>query len=98
MPYKADHVWDGTSYCGASIEALYLLGRHLGYSLVCAENVGVNLFFVRDDLEPEKKFYGTNNVKMLYRIPKYGFPWRVGHPRDNLERVWDSAKNLLKDS
>jgi hypothetical protein len=98
MPYKSDHVWDGSNYCGASIQALYMLGRHLGYSLVCADNVGVNLFFVRDDLEPEKKFYGTNNVKMLYRIPKYGLPWRIGHPNDAKNRVWDSAKNLLKDS
>ena len=98
MPYKADHVWDGTNYCGASIEAMYLLGRHLGYSLVCADNVGVNLFFVRDDLEPEKKFFGTNDVKMLYRIPKYGFPWRVGHPQDYFNRPWESASNLLKDS
>ena len=95
MPYKADHVWDGSNYCGASIEAMYLLGRHLGYSLVCADNVGVNLFFVRDDLEPEKKFFGTNNVKMLYRIPKYGFPWRIGHPQDRFNRPWDSASKLL---
>jgi hypothetical protein len=98
MPYKSDHVWDGTGYFNATIKAFHLLGRHLGYSLVCADNMGVNLFFVRDDLEPEKKFYGTNNVRMLYRIPKYGFPWRVGHPEDKLEREWDSAENLLKDS
>lgn len=96
MPYNSDHVWDGSCYHGASIEALYLLGRALGYSLVCSDNVGVNLFFVRDDLEPEKKFYGTNNIKMLYRIPKYGFPFRVGHPQDRLNRSWDSAVELLK--
>jgi hypothetical protein len=96
MPYKSDHVWDGTEYHGASIEALYLLGRHLGYSLVCSENIGVNLFFVRDDLEPEKLFFGTNNVKLLYRVPKYGLPYRIGHPEDTLKRQWDSAQNLLK--
>ena len=98
MPYKADHVWDGTGYFNATILALYRLGRHLGYSLVCADAMGVNLFFVRDDLEPEKKFYGANNVRMLYRIPKYGFPWRVGHVEDALNRPWNSAENLLKDS
>lgn len=98
MPYKADHVWDGTTYFGATIEAMYLLGRQLGYSLVCADNMGVNLFFVRDDLEPEKKFFGTNNVKMLYRTPKYGFPWRYGHPQDPTNRPWDTASKLLKDS
>jgi hypothetical protein len=97
MPYKSDHVWDGTCYAGASINAMYKLGRHLGYSLVCSDNVGVNLFFVRDDLEPEKKFFGTNNVKMLYRIPKYGFPWRVGHPSDPLNRLWSTASMLLDE-
>ena len=96
MPYKSDHVWDGTEYYGASIEAFYILARSMGYSLVCADNVGVNLFFVRNDLEPEKLFYGTNDVKVLYRFPKYGFPWRVGHPEDTMNRTWDSAQNLLK--
>ena len=89
------HVW---RELGATIEAMYLLGRQLGYSLVCADNMGVNLFFVRDDLEPEKKFFGTNNVKMLYRTPKYGFPWRYGHPQDPTNRPWDTASKLLKDS
>ena len=97
MPYKHDHAWDGTNYHGASIESFYILGRHIGYSLVCCDNVGVNLFFVRDDLEPEKMFIGTNNVKMLYRIPKYGFPWRVGHPQDPYNRPWMSANELLKN-
>ena len=35
---------DGTNYYGASILALYNLGRAKGYSLVYAENAGVNLF------------------------------------------------------
>jgi hypothetical protein len=96
MPYKADHVWDGTNYCGASIEAMLRLGRHIGYSLVCSDNMGVNLFFVRDDLEPEKKFFGTNNLRMLYRIPKCGLPWRIGHPEDPQNRVWTSAAKLIK--
>jgi hypothetical protein len=95
MPYKADHIWDDTSYCGASLTAMYLLGKHLGYSLVCVDNVGVNLFFVRDDLEPEKKFFGANNVYMLYRVPKYGFPWRIGHPEADEYLAWDSAEKLL---
>jgi hypothetical protein len=97
MPYKADHCWDGTDYQGASIKAMYTLGRSLGYSLVCADNTGVNLFFVRDDLEPEKFFFGTNDVKLLYRIPKFGFPWRIGHPEDPLRREWKTAAELLRD-
>ena len=95
MPYNANHVWDGSNYHGGSIEAMYILGRSIGYSLVCADNMGVNLFFIRDDIEPKKFFFGTNNVKMLYRLPKYGLPYRVGHPEDFLKRPWHSAKNLV---
>jgi hypothetical protein len=49
--YDSKDGWDGGScYYGASIDALFKLGRKKGYSLVYAENRGVNLFFVRDVL------------------------------------------------
>lgn len=95
MPYDPTHVWDGSCYAGASMYALFLLGRKLGYSLVCSDSMGVNLFFVRDDLSPETKFFGTNNPNLLYRLPKYGFPYRIGHPEDSQERPWQSAAELL---
>ncbi len=37
-------------YYGASLAALSKLGASKGYSLVCCEALGVNAFFVRDDL------------------------------------------------
>jgi hypothetical protein len=47
MPYRADHVWDKTSYYGASAAALAKLGREKGYSLV--DYVPrTNLVFVED--------------------------------------------------
>jgi hypothetical protein len=42
--------WNGTIYYGASLKALELLGKRLGYSLVGCSIAGVNAFFVRDDL------------------------------------------------
>jgi hypothetical protein len=72
--YDADIVPGLTTYHGASIEAMYKLGRQLGYNLVAAESFGYNLFFVRDDLAKDA-FYGTNNTSILYRTPKMGhFP------------------------
>jgi len=42
----------GSFYHGASLAALELLGRQLGYALVAVESAGVNAFFVRQDLCP----------------------------------------------
>ncbi len=58
-------------YHGASIQAMYNLGRHLGYSLVAAESEGANLFFIRDDIDTNM-FYRVNDVEYHYKTPKYG--------------------------
>lgn len=71
VEYKSDYSWDLSIYQSASIQAMYNLGRHLGYSLVCAESSGYNLFFIRDDIVGDH-FHGVNDVKMLYRTPKLG--------------------------
>jgi hypothetical protein len=41
--------WNGTSYFGASLTSLYVLGNKLGYSLVGTDQMGVNAFFLRND-------------------------------------------------
>jgi hypothetical protein len=48
-PYQADSRWDGSSFFGASLKSLELLGKEKGYSLVGCSFSGVNAFFVRDD-------------------------------------------------
>lgn len=48
--YNPNAVWDGSLNFGASLKALELLGRELGYSLVGCDFHGNNAFFVRDDL------------------------------------------------
>jgi hypothetical protein len=50
VEYSPELTWDGSIYFGASLKALEMLGRTLGYSLVGCEPMGVNAFFVRDDL------------------------------------------------
>jgi len=56
VPYKPDfrcpQEYPGSLYHGASLVALELLGRQLGYVLVAVESAGVNAFFVRQDLCP----------------------------------------------
>jgi hypothetical protein len=50
VEYNARLSWNNTIYYGASLKALELLGKRLGYSLVGCSIAGVNAFFVRDDL------------------------------------------------
>lgn len=78
--------WDHSDYYGASMLALYKLGRSKGYSLVYAERVGVNLFFIRDDLIGDLKFKNINNPAKLYHPPKYR------HVPDPKHRPYTSSK------
>jgi hypothetical protein len=50
VDYDARLAWNKTIYYGASLKALEILGKRLGYSLVGCSIAGVNAFFVRDDL------------------------------------------------
>jgi len=69
--YDPNGSWNEDTYYGASIQAFYNLARSLGYSLVASESMGVNLFFIRDDINSDM-FYGKNDVNILYRTPKHG--------------------------
>jgi hypothetical protein len=90
VPYKPDFRWLGDYpdlfYHGASLPALELLGRQLGYVLVAVESAGVNAFFVRQDLCPPA-LAGRSSAD-LYR-PHLGrsktmFP----------ERQWETVQHL----
>lgn len=47
---RSDPGWQGSSFFGASLEAMVELGRSKGYELVHTELCGLNAFFVREDL------------------------------------------------
>lgn len=101
--YNPNYMWDYTNYSGASILALYNLGRSKGYSLVYANANGVNLFFIRDDVlkKLEKsgiRFLNTNNVQGIYKPSTYGIGPNRGHPQDSLNRPYTSSKAILENS
>jgi hypothetical protein len=45
---------DNVPFAGSSLSALVDLGRMLGYQFVGTERFGINAFFVRDDVVPER--------------------------------------------
>lgn len=50
IPYELDYRYEHTSYFGATPEALVRLGSHRGYDLVAWTGPGLNLIFLRKDL------------------------------------------------
>lgn len=98
VKYRPYFAGDGTNYFGASILALYNLGRSKGYSLIYADEAGMNLFFIRDDLLKEKKisFKDINNVEKLYRVPTYGKGPNGGHREDIKHREYVSSLENLE--
>lgn len=92
-PYHANTGWDLTNYFGGSILAFFRLGQHKGYSLVCADNRGVNLFFIRKDVleETNIEFLNRDQVDLIYRLPNYGLGPKQGHRQDILYRPYLSS-------
>lgn len=86
--YRHDAVWDGSMVYGASLKSMELLGNRLGYHLVGCDAVGVNAFFVREDLCGDK-FAGPFTAEEHYEPGRYFLSpkWNVNHqrrfPRDN---------------
>ena len=88
IKYDPDAWWNASEYTGASILAMYNLGRTLGYSLVYQESAGINLFFIRDDVLESTgiKFKNMNDVSKLYT----GIPSNLDSKRINSEFVSSS--------
>ena len=88
---------DGTNYFGASILALYNLGRAKGYSLIYHESTGANLFFIRDSVleKTDIQFKYMNDVEKLYKAPKYGMGPNGGHSADIKNRPYKASKDFL---
>jgi hypothetical protein len=80
-PYDPEHVWDGTDYAGASLQAIANLAARRGYRLVGTNVAGVNAFFVREDLAGGGRF-AEGGAAALYNPARYwltrGTP--SGHP------------------
>ncbi len=76
---RPDRTWNGSVYFGASLKALELLGRDLGYSLVGCSLTGGNAYFVRDDLTGDR-FAEPFTAENHYEPPRYFLARRLGHP------------------
>jgi hypothetical protein len=75
--YDPIKVYGGTSYYGASLEALVRLSHRKGYNLVGCSIVGDNAFFVRKDLCGDK-FHSPFTASEHYqpgRAPYLRHPW-----------------------
>lgn len=71
VKYDGNRMWDGVSaYFGASLLALYRLGKQKGYGLVYCDKKGVNAFFVRNDLLNSNLLART--PRQVYRKVGYG--------------------------
>ncbi len=91
VKYLPFYCGDGSDYFGASILALYKLGRSKGYSLVYAESSGRNLFFIRNELLQQVSFQQMNEVQNIYRFPAYS---TVHIERKN--RTFTSAEERIR--
>jgi hypothetical protein len=79
MEYDGNHMWQGDDEHGASLKALELLGRKLGYQLVGTNIVGANAFFVRTDLAGELFFMPPVSEK-LYNPTRWTMEFVSGLP------------------
>lgn len=83
MKYNPDHVWDRSTYFGASVKALEILGKEKGYTLVGCSIMGNDTFFVRSDLVKDKFFapYTSENHWESFKVylqKKYKYRKSIG--------------------
>lgn len=79
LKYNPTHEFQDTTYYGASLTSLAILGEQLGYSLVGTESRGVNAFFIRND-ELEKSGFKKLTPKEAYHPAGYWGLWgQPGH-------------------
>ncbi len=81
MKYNPKHSWNQSCYAGSSLKSLVNLAGKKGYKLVGCDFLGVNAFFVREDLVGDK-FLAPYTAENHYEPPRYFLSRSVGHPRD----------------
>lgn len=80
MAYNEKYVWDGSDCHGASLKAMEILGRKLGYRLVGTDLRGCNAFFVQQELAGDK-FMDPPTSEALYNPARFKQQHYVsGHP------------------
>lgn len=84
--YDPKWVWDGSNYFGASLLALYKLGRSKDYTLVACDRRGVNAFFVRDDVLAASANIAPRTPAEAYMPPGFGRKDRRGNWKGHFRR------------
>lgn len=84
--YDPRRICDGSQNYSASLKAYELLGRQFGYSLVGCDFLGLNAFFVRDDLLGDH-FAGPFTAENHYEPPRYPMLHRRSHAAGILDRL-----------
>ncbi|MBS7703526.1 hypothetical protein [Chelatococcus asaccharovorans] len=80
VAYDPQAAWQGSSYFGASLLSLDTIARQKTMALVGCDLMGINAFFVRQDLA-EAHFAGPHTPAAHYQPPRYALAGARGHPR-----------------
>jgi len=59
--------WEADGMFGASLSALHLAGRQLGYTLIYTDKNSVNAFFLRDDLPGVEQYRSMLPLEAIHR-------------------------------
>lgn len=94
VKYRPFYCGNQTDYFGASILALYHLGKAKGYCLAYAESQGSRLFFIREDLIQVcgLTIQDIDDVQKIYRTPVHE---RISTEIKN--PIFYSSKDLIKN-
>lgn len=85
MTYNAEHRWDHTtSYFGASLASLEALGKRKGLRLVGCDIVGLNAFFVREDLCGDR--FAEGDAQTLFHPRRWWLDQAFNRGRVSFER------------
>ncbi len=84
--YVPNRTWNNTQNFGASLKAFENLGRDMGYSLVGCDLLGINAFFVRNDLLGDH-FLSPFSSENHHEPPRFEFRHRRGHLSAILDRA-----------
>jgi hypothetical protein len=80
MEYDSNHIWGGgDDNQGASLKSLELLGSKMGYQLVGTNIMGINAFFVKENLAQDL-FIKPATAQKLYNPARWTMQYISGHP------------------
>lgn len=73
--YNAKRSWDHTYYYGASLLSLNKLGQKYDYSLIYCENMGVNCYFLHNNIIKNRNldFLNLGSIDKIYKPNRYAY-------------------------